>query len=199
MRRSPRDRSRVRYRLEEVPRKRATPGPGRLPSMERLVEMDDDELARTLKRFGVDPRRAERLMRAMASASERLIGAEAPDAKLVERVVARATTAVSTELRMIAKELIRDYIFGKFAAAKPGRWLWIAVMDKATCDSCDERHNTSHTMEEWEERGLPGDANLLCGAECRCELAPDDWFDGPTPDDVEGDVEVTVEAEHVRD
>lgn len=65
------------------------------------------------------------------------------------------------------------------------------------CESCSDRHNESQTLAEWEREGLPGSDNLICGANCRCELLPDDWFEAAGGEgEEEGGVTVTLtEAE----
>jgi hypothetical protein len=63
----------------------------------------------------------------------------------------------------------------------PPNFEWLAITDGKTCDdlienSCLPRHNTVMTMDEWEELGRPGAANLICsiyaksGSFCRCVL-----------------------------
>lgn len=49
---------------------------------------------------------------------------------------------------------------------------WVTVGDKSVCEDCQKRDGQQHTVEEWDELGLPREGATLCGDNCRCSLFP---------------------------
>ncbi len=149
---------------------------GRVPSLARMAEMSDAELSLLAKRFGIDPERVAMTEQAIERATSRLIGADAPDPALVERVMKQAESAVRRELQQAAKRLVRQYTTEKLDVGPDTPMLWQAV-DEGACPSCKERDGKTMTQREWEEIGEPGSPNTLCNGSCRCSLLPQEMFD----------------------
>jgi tRNA(Ile)-lysidine synthase TilS/MesJ len=53
------------------------------------------------------------------------------------------------------------------------KYMWIAVMIN-TCPDCMERHGRIFTMDEWEEKGIPGAGFTVCRSHCQCDLVDAD-------------------------
>lgn len=161
-----------------------------------IVGLTNAELTILLRQYGVSVDREEMLRDAVRRAASRLVGADNPDKALVDKVMATAEAAVRREIQITAKELTRQYTQRELGVQAETLLRWQAVLDKATCESCRERHGSKQTQSEWLEFGEPGSSNLVCNGNCRCMLVPDDAYDG---DYIRGGirVEVTLEGEGV--
>ena len=72
------------------------------------------------------------------------------------------------------------------------------VVELARCVAF-RRHGIVKTHQEWLDWGEPGSDNLLCDGRCRCDLIPDEAFEGMAEEDIEGgDVRVRTDAGEVR-
>lgn len=52
-------------------------------------------------------------------------------------------------------------------------FVWVAIMDKATCDVCEGNHGEIKTLAEWSEIGLPRSGACFGRESCRCLLVPE--------------------------
>ena len=184
----------VRFdRIEDVPE-------GDVPELEALAGRSEAELLALLRSRGVSFDPDGEFVTQIERATKRLLGADRPDDALVERVIRNAQSAARGSLLRLAKSTVREARVIPLERGREinARWLWVAVLDDRTCESCDERHNESRTMAEWEQEGKPGSANLLCNGNCRCELLPDDLYE-PALREGPGDVEVDLTATTTRD
>jgi len=145
---------------------------GRVPELGRLGKLTDAELNLLLKRFGIGRDRDRLLSQEVARASRRLVGADRPDAALVDRVMDDAERAVRAELRISAKAAVRDYrvTAGGWEPETVLRWEARISSTPKPCPSCIDRHGREQTWAEWQAEGEPGNANTLCGEECLCAL-----------------------------
>lgn len=163
-----------------------------LPTLAQIVKLSDLELDLLLRQMGVPVEREEMLRTAVRRAAGRLVGADNPDAVLVDRVMQQAESAVRRELQVTAKQLTREYTQRELGVQAETMLRWQAVMDAATCGSCEERHGSVQTFGDWLDDGEPGSRNLICNGNCRCMLIPDDAFDGTYE---KGDVSVEITFE----
>ena len=161
-------------------------------TLKDIVGLTDAELARVLRSFGVSVEREVMMAEAVRRAAARLVGADNPDPALIDKVMGAAEAAVRRELQVTAKQLTRDYMSRELGVQGETLERWQAVMDKATCESCSERHGEKQTHAEWLADGEPGSANLICNGNCRCILVPDEAYTG---DYEKGDVQVEITFE----
>lgn len=50
-------------------------------------------------------------------------------------------------------------------------YYWSGIDDKETCEKCKKMQEMEpRTWTEWEKIGLPGDEQVTCGFDCRCDL-----------------------------
>lgn len=163
-------------KLSGIPRKaRPLTGRGALPSTANLQKLGADDLVRTLRRFDIEPDLAA-LEKSADKAYDRLgeiiaDGLE-PDAATWEAIDAQIEKEVTYQLRTMTKAAIRNYRTARIAGTAT-RFIWIAVGDAGTCESCEKRHGKSKSMAQWEAQGMPGASNLICKKQCRCGLHPD--------------------------
>lgn len=148
-------------------------GPGRLPSVENLIDKTPEQLIKVLDRFNITPdlkeidRNAERAYQTFARSIEQ--GIE-PDDALWERIQAQQEKEMTQTLRIMAKTAISGYRID--ALGKSGQDLMWVTRVIGVCPSCQARHGKIKTLPEWKTLGLPGSGALLCGPECRCQLVP---------------------------
>jgi len=147
------------------------------PALADIAGLTDAQLVTLLRRYGIrlDP---ERLFAAnMERITEQLIAANVPDDTLVARVAKTAELRLRQHMQHEAKAAVRAASTQRLGIGRTegGALMWTAVMDAATCESCEARHGEMHTQAEWEELGLPGDSALVCDGNCRCELVPSEW------------------------
>lgn len=133
-----------------------------------------------------------RVTEAVRRASMRLVGANLPSATLIEQVRKAASNAIRREMTRITRELIRERQAEAQGLVDESMLRWVSVQDDRVCDDCEARHGSVQTYADWQADGLPGSLNTVCNGNCRCELVPDEAFDGPFE---RGDVQVKVELE----
>lgn len=149
-------------------------GSGRLPEMENLVNKTPEELVSTLNRFGIEPdlkaidRRARRAFQRLENIIDE--GVE-PDQATWDSIAAQHEREMVGTLRQMTKRAIQLYQQDRLSE-HGGDLMWVTRGDENVCPSCEPRHGQIHTYEEWQRRGLPGSAALICSAECRCQLVP---------------------------
>lgn len=140
-----------------------------------------NQLARSMRARGmhVNPREIRQAARDAMRQTRR---ATRPDAATQLRDQARVQRAMRGAMvrQLKEHERVRDMeergLKGRGASKQHA--VWQAVGDDRTCESCDERHGEEASMRSWNARGLPGDANLVCDGNCRCELVPLEWVEG---------------------
>ena len=170
-----------------------------LPPRSVLERRSTKAIAATLRRYGI---RAD--LRTMEDGTVRammqLVSAPQPTANLIARTTEALRSKGQTQVALQLKDFVRSQSMAALGlTGKAGgeqQAVWIAVMDKATCDDCMERHGVSKTMAEWEAEGLPGSENLMCNGNCRCDFLRDDMVNEST---VEEDIRVTLDIEVTRD
>jgi len=162
--------------LKGIPRApRPLRGRGRLPSVENLQRKTPEDLIRTLRRFGLEPdikALEKRAHRAFERLDDLLDKGQIPDAATWESIDKQVEREVAQYLRQQVKAAIRNYRLHRAETAAE-HFIWITVGDTNVCPSCEPRHGKSKTIPQWRALGLPGDAVLVCGRECRCSLQPD--------------------------
>ena len=172
------------------------PGRGRLPEFKNLKKKTPEELLRTLDRFGLKPnvkefeRRAKRVYEQQLE--QAIEGKGFPDKETWKSIDEQLNRAATNTLREQTHEAIRQYRKHRMRGLAKF-FVWIAVMDKGTCVSCDKRHGKRKTIKQWEAYGEPGSAVLVCQNRCRCVLQPDIVESGPIPEDVADAVSDVVE------
>lgn len=164
-------RARRTDRIEDVPADE--------PPLESLRGKSEAEIRALLERHGVALDEDRMLAAELERVSRRLIGADRPSDALVADVIKQAEGAVRRLYVVAAKDAVRTATTARLTRGRPAdaRYLDVAVMDDNTCDDCEEWHNESMTMAEWERVGKPGSQNRRCWMGCRCELLPDDLYE----------------------
>ncbi len=162
-------------RLSSAPRKARSPGRGRLPSVEGLVDRDTSQLVGILKRFGIDPD-LKAIERRANTAFERLDAlleaGQEPDAATWTAIQKQVEGDVERSLRTMTKAAIRNYQDAR-AQEISDKAIWQCVdAGEDSCPSCEPRHGQVKTFKAWDRLGRPGSAALICSRECRCRLIP---------------------------
>jgi len=156
--------------------------------------MSEVEFEAAIEAAGLQYAAIETVSAELVRSASRLAGANAPDLSLVQAVRQQLERTLKAQIRAAARGILREQETGTVTdSAAP--YVWIAVMDKATCRSCEQRHNQVQTYAEWQANGLPGSENLECWFNCRCALVEDENFD-PTATD-NGEINVTVNVDTV--
>lgn len=146
--------------------------PADLPPLEELIRKSDAELLRILAQLGATPDLegldavADQIFERVASGLR--AGVPLDEAKWVA-IDRQIELAAERAVRIQVKALVSNYRLTRMRDLD-GDFMWVAIEDANTCESCDERHGESKSMEEWQVEGLPRSPALICGAECRCEL-----------------------------
>lgn len=157
-----------------------------LPPPEELKKKTPEKLLLLLFLLGLKPnvtefgRRARNLYELQLG---RVIESKGrPDKETWEAIDEQLTRTSQDVLSQQTKDTVRQY--RKFRIKEVAEYfVWIAVMDKGTCKSCDDRHGKRKTMKQWEWYGEPGSPVLICQNRCRCVLQPD-LVSGEIPPDV---------------
>jgi len=165
-----------------------------MPRAKVLARRNTKALAATLRRFGVRAD-VDAITENMVLAAKQLVAAAAPSDALVARTVAALEARGHAEVARIVKDYVRREQRMALGLVDGSREtaVWIAVVDKNTCDDCLGRHGHEATMAEWEAVGLPGSDNLLCDGRCRCDFLRGDMVDERTVD--KGDITVEIGLE----
>lgn len=143
---------------------------GRVPGIERVARMTPAELNLLLKRFGLGHDREKMLAERVARETHRLLGrASSPSDALRERALATAERAVKQELRLEAKEAVREYELATQGWTPATVLVSKAVGDEDTCADCERFDNEERPLRDWGQ-DAPGGANRVCQGECRCEF-----------------------------
>jgi hypothetical protein len=151
------------------------PGPGRMPSLDNLVDKSPKQLVHTLERFGLEPdvrafeKRARRVYETQLEAAIEERGI--PDRETWRAIDAQLEREMVATLRTQTKQAIHEYRKQQLRGVAK-HFVWISVGD-GSCVSCEGRHGKRKTMREWESAGEPGSSVLVCRKECRCSLQPD--------------------------
>lgn len=144
-----------------------------------IMDMDTEELTAFLADHGVDVD-VERLVDnviAQLESDRAAIEGGLTDAAKREQVQAKVTKLLGETARNVARQTMRQAQLSAFKAADTRDWdrqfyVWVSVGDKRICDSCHTLHGQVFAMDQWEDIGLPGAGQTLCGERCRCTLVP---------------------------
>jgi hypothetical protein len=161
--------------LSAPPRKARSPGRGRLPSVDNLIDADAAALIATLRRFGIEPD-LEAIERRASAAFQRLDAllaeGQEPDEATWESLEKQIESDITRGLREMVKAAIRNYQDAR-GEGQAQYAIWQTVGDEKVCPSCEPRHGRRKTWSQWDRSGRPGSAALICSTECRCRLLPD--------------------------
>lgn len=115
------------------------------------------------------------------------LASEATRDALLAGFIATARSASAGYVQDIERGIVETSADETVTAAQdsgeeePPNFEWLAILDGRACDdaienSCAPRHGVVMTMDQWEEMGRPGAANLICSifskgaSPCRCVL-----------------------------
>jgi hypothetical protein len=141
-----------------------------LPDIAAMIAMSDEELIRTLQRYGVEVTWADMQASAMAIASRAaMIPAGAPD--YAERMgffidSESRRTLVGMARRTSEKYATMEALDGDANALL----IRISEGDDHVCGPCEQRAGMIGTLAEHEAMGAPGAASCDGGDYCRCQL-----------------------------
>lgn len=144
-----------------------------------IMDMDAEELTEFLADHGVDLDVAALTDSVVAQLEpdRRAIEGGLTDAAKREQVQAKVTKLLGETARNVARQTVRQAQLSAFKAAETREWdrqfyVWVSVGDAKICDSCHTLHGQVFAMDQWEDIGLPGAGQTLCGERCRCTLVP---------------------------
>jgi hypothetical protein len=89
------------------------------------------------------------------------------------RIFGELRRAVAATSNAVIRDISDSAQWAEDVDTETKRFMWIAVLVN-TCPDCMDRHGRIHTMEEWEEKGLPRAGLTVCRNHCQCNLVDAD-------------------------
>lgn len=141
-----------------------------LPDIAAMIAMSDEELIRTLQRYGVEVSWADMQASAMAVAARAAaIPAGAPD--YAERMGYFIDSESRRTLVGMARRASEKYAtMEALGGDADAQLIRISEGDDHVCGPCEQRAGMIGTLAEHEAMGAPGAASCDGGDYCRCQL-----------------------------
>jgi hypothetical protein len=73
------------------------------------------------------------------------------------------------------------------------KYMWVAIVDKNTCEVCEGNHGEVRTLEEWAEIGEPRSGACMGDQNCRCILVPESTMTDGDKQEIKDNGPINVE------